>query len=189
MNRGRQGVQFKSVTSVEALKISSVEGTGPGGAVRTVWSQPAELLGRAVTKKGGRATKQTVQSKSSRLGQQVVRRAKERDDFPTASICRLVACLPVELSRVTSESKLPFTLEWAVDKWYLQVKKRIGSGRREGRECPVRKLSRHRLATIMCPTRPKASLLRMTPALLWLLNMNMLRRDGEGGVGAQQASP
>ena len=69
------------------------------------------------------------------------------------------------------------------------MKKRIGSGRIEGRECPVKKLSRHRLATIMCPMRPKASLLRMTPALLWLLNMNMLRRDGEGGVGAQQASP
>ena len=116
MNRGRQGVQFKSVTSVEALKISSVEGTGQGGAVRTVWSQPAELLGRAVTEKGGRATKQTVHSKSSRLGQQVARRAKERDDFPAVSICHLVACLPVELSRVTSESKLPFTLEWAVNK-------------------------------------------------------------------------
>ena len=116
MNRDKQGVQFKSVTSVEALKISSVEGTGPGGAVRTVWSQPTKLPGRAVAEKGGRATKQTVHSKSSRLWQQVVRRAKERDDFPAESICCLVACLPVELSRVTSESKLPFTLERAVDK-------------------------------------------------------------------------
>lgn len=69
------------------------------------------------------------------------------------------------------------------------MKKRIGFGRREGRECPVKKLSRHRLATIMCPTRAKASLLRMNPALLWLLNANMLRGDREDGDGAQQASP
>ena len=116
MNRGEQGVQFKSMTSVEAMKISSVEGTGPGGAVRTVWSQPAELPGRAVAEKGDRATNQTVHSKSSRLWQQVARRMKERDDFPAASICRLVTCLPVELSRVASESKLPFTLQRAVDK-------------------------------------------------------------------------
>lgn len=41
----------------------------------------------------------------------------------------------------------------------------------------------------MCPTRAKASLLRMNPALLWLLNANMLRGDREDGDGAQQASP
>lgn len=40
----------------------------------------------------------------------------ERHDFPAASICCLVACLPVESSWVTSESQLPFTAERTVDK-------------------------------------------------------------------------
>jgi len=35
----------------------------------------------------------------------------------------------------------------------------------------------------MCPTRAKASLLRMNPALLWLLNVNMLRGAERMGLG------
>ena len=35
----------------------------------------------------------------------------------------------------------------------------------------------------MCPTRAKASLLRMNPALLWLLNANMLRGAERMGLG------
>lgn len=90
MNIGEQGVQLKSMTSVEAMESWILwKGTGPEN-MRTVWSQPAELPGRAVAEKGDRATNQTVHSKSSRLWQQVA--ASEEDDFPAASSRLSLVC-------------------------------------------------------------------------------------------------